>query len=481
MDDAGLVSDGADETRRSTAAEASALVVGAGPAGLVAAERLAAAGVAVTVVDQMHSAGRKFLLAGRGGLNLTHSEPLPQFLTRYGAADVRLLRAIDAFDPSALRSWAEELGEPTFVGTSGRVFPESLRANGLLRSWLARLSSLGVEVRTGVRWCGWSDGRADGMVHGATDRATGSAADAADAVADRAAHGGVHVLEVTASGQRELFRADVAVLALGGASWPKVGSDGRWTDTLRADGIEVSDLRASNCGIDVAWTGVFADRFAGEPIKNVSLTVGARTVRGELMVTQHGLEGGAIYALSRELRTALDGGESDGAPLDGVVSGAVSGGVESDSAASAGAVIHVDLRPDLSVDALVDRLRRRRAKESLSTSLQRSLRLPPVAVGLLREVTGNELPGDPAALAALIRSVPVRFDAMAPLERAISTAGGLRFDQLDDHLMLRSRPGTFVAGEMLDWDAPTGGYLLQASFATGVAAGEGALRWLAAR
>ena len=437
MDDAEHMGDGADQTRRSAAAAASALVVGAGPAGLVASERLAAAGLVVTVVEQMPSPGRKFLLAGRGGLNLTHSEPLAQFLTRYGAADRRLLHAVEAFDPSALRTWAEDLGEPTFVGTSGRVFPESLRANGLLRSWLARLASLEVEIRTGVRWCGWTD-------------------DATDGASDDA-----HVLEELASGQRELFRPDVAVLALGGASWPTVGSNGHWVDTLRSDGIAVSDLRASNCGIDVVWTSVFADRFAGEPIKNVALTVGDRTVRGELMVTEHGLEGGAVYALSRELRSALDGAGSGGA-------------------GSGGAVIHVDLRPDLSVEVLVDRLGRRRPKESLSTLLRRSAGLPPVAVGLLREATGNRLPSDHGELAALIRSVPLSVDGLAPIERAISTAGGLRFDQLDGHLMVRSRPGTFVAGEMLDWDAPTGGYLLQASFATGVAAAEGALRWLAA-
>lgn len=434
MDDAGLMSDGDDGTRRSTVTEARALVVGAGPAGLVAAEHLATTGVSVTVIDQMPSPGRKFLLAGRGGLNLTHSEPLAAFLSRYGAVDDRLLRAIDAFDPSALRAWADGLGEPTFVGTSGRVFPESLRANGLLRSWLARLETLGVTIRTGVRWHGWAERTGNG------DDGSGGA-------------GAVHELEVVATGDTELLAPDAVILALGGASWPTVGSDGKWVQTLRSNGLAVSDLRASNCGIDVAWTQVFADRFAGEPIKNIALMVGGRTVRGELMVTEHGLEGGAVYALSRELRGALDAGGT--------------------------AVIHVDLRPDLSVDALVDRLGRRRSKESLSTTLQRSLGLAPVAAGLLRESTGNDLPGDPAALAALVRSVPVRVDGMAPLERAISTAGGLQFDQLDEHMMIRSRPGTFVAGEMLDWDAPTGGYLLQASFATGVAAATGAIEWLA--
>lgn len=402
---------------------ATALVVGGGPAGLLAAERLAGAGVSVTVVEQMPSPGRKLLLAGRGGLNLTHSEPLPAFLARYGDADRRLVAAVEAFGPGALRAWAEGLGEPTFVGTSGRVFPESLRSNDLLRAWHERLSSLGVVIRTGIQWCGWS--------------------------------GDSHELRTVATGAVESVRPDVVVLALGGASWPKVGSDGRWVATLRAAEVAVTDLRASNCGIDVAWSAVFADRFAGEPVKNVALTVRGRTVRGELMVTEHGLEGGAVYALSRELRDSLDG------------SGSV--------------LVHVDLRPDLDVEAIADRLGRRRAKESMSTSLQRSVGLPPVAVGLLREGVANRLPGDAAALAELVRSVPLRVDGLAPLERAISTAGGVRFDQLDGNLMLRARPGTFVAGEMLDWDAPTGGYLLQASFATGMAAAEGALAWIRSR
>ena len=383
----------------------------------------------------MPSPARKLLLAGRGGLNLTHSEPLEDLLARYGAADDRLRRAVEAFDPTALRNWADSLGEPTFVGTSGRVFPESLRANGLLRAWIARLTSVGVQIRTGVRWRGWSDG-------------------------------GGHDLEVVATGERESLHPDVAILALGGASWPKVGSDGEWAPMLRSDGIDVTELRASNCGVDVAWTAVFVERFAGEPIKNVALTVGDRTVRGELMVTEHGLEGGAVYALSRELRSALAGSGRDGTSRSAL-------GVEGGSA-----VVHVDLRPDLSIDALAARLGRRRAKESTSTSLRRSVGLPPVAVGLLREATANELPADPSALAALIRAVPVRVDGLAPLARAISTAGGVCFDELDERMMLRSRPGTFVAGEMLDWDAPTGGYLLQASFATGIAAAEGALGWL---
>ncbi len=397
-----------------------ALVVGGGPAGLVAAERLAAAGVSVTVVEHMVAPGRKLLLAGRGGLNLTHSEPLTAFLARYGDADRRLVAAVEGFDPDALRAWAKGMGEPTFVGTSGRVFPESLRANDLLRAWLERLSSLGVVIRTGIRWCGWS--------------------------------GAGHELRIVRTGASETVHPDVAVLALGGASWPKVGSDGEWVEVLQSAGVAVADLRASNCGIDVAWSGVFAGRFAGEPVKNVSLTVGDRTVRGELMVTEHGLEGGAVYALSRELRHALDRAGS--------------------------VVVRVVLRPDLDLDAIAERLARRRTKESVSTSLRRSVGLPPVAVGLLREGAANRLPDDPSALAALVRSVPLRVDGLAPLERAISTSGGVRFDQLDEHLMLRVRPGTFVAGEMLDWDAPTGGYLLQASFATGVAAAEGALEWL---
>lgn len=388
----------------------------------MAAEVLASAGVAVTVYEAMPSVGRKFLLAGRGGLNLTHSEPLDTFLSRYGPAAPRLRAAIEAFAPEDLRSWSADLGEPTFVGTSGRVFPESFRANRLLDAWLERLAGLGVELRTGVRWLGWDD---DGRL-----RLVGS------------------------DGVEHRVQAEATILALGGASWPSTGSDGSWAAVLAEDGVAVTPLRPANSGVEVRWTSVFADRFAGTPIKNVALRCGDESTRGELMVTEHGLEGGAVYALTRSLHDALD--------------------------QRRGTTAHVDLLPDLPPSAVSERLGRRRPKDSRSTALRRHLGLAPVAVGLLREATGNELPADDDALASLVKEVPIRVVGSAPLDRAISTAGGVSFDELDEHFMLRRRPGTYVVGEMLDGEAPTGGYLLQATFSTAVAAARDVLARLGA-
>ncbi|MCU1483759.1 MAG: NAD(FAD)-utilizing dehydrogenase [Actinomycetia bacterium] len=378
-----------------------ATVVGGGPGGLMAAEVLATARVAVTVLERMPSVGRKLLLAGRGGLNLTHTEGLEAFLDRYGPARPRLEAAIRAFDPDDLRAWAAGLGQETFVGSSGRVFPEAFRATPLLRAWLGRLDHLGVEVRTRTAWTGWGDD------------------------------------------------ADVTVLALGGASWPRVGSDGAWVGLMGE--IEVAPLRPANCGFVVAWTGTFRDRFAGTPLKNVELSGGGGSARGDAVVTRGGIEGGAVYALAAGLRDEI--------------------------AAEGHAVLAVDLRPDATVDVLAARLEGR-PKESTANVLRRA-GIDAVGAGLAREATGNELPDDPAALAALLKAVPVRLVRAYPLARAISTAGGIAFDEVDDDFMLRRRPGTFVAGEMLDWEAPTGGYLLQATFSTAVAAAHGALRWLA--
>jgi uncharacterized flavoprotein (TIGR03862 family) len=396
-----------------------ATVVGGGPAGLIAAERLAAAGLEVTVVDHAASVGRKFLLAGRGGLNLTHGEPFDRFLTRYGDAAPYLRPALEAFDPAALRAWCAGLGEPTFVGSSGRVFPTSFRATPLLRAWIRRLGDLGVRFETRTRWLGWDDG-------------------------------GHRV--VGPDGAERDVSTDVCVLALGGASWPRVGSDGGWVSACRMAGIEVTELRAANVRLHVDWSPVFRERWAGEPLKNVAVTIAERTVRGEPIVTEHGLEGGPIYAVGDLVRSRLD---RDGS-----------------------CELRIDLLPDLSRERLVERLQRRRPKDSTTTWLRR-IGLPPVAVALLRESTGNALPSDVATLAELVRAVPVRVTGTASIARAISSSGGIAWSEIDARFMLRRRPGTFVAGEMIDWEAPTGGYLLQACFSTGVAAADGAIAWLA--
>jgi uncharacterized flavoprotein (TIGR03862 family) len=371
-----------------------ATVVGGGPGGLSAAEVLATAGVQVTVLERMPSVGRKFLLAGRGGLNLTHTEGLDAFLDRYGPARPRLEAAIRAFTPDDLRAWAAGLGQPTFVGTSGRVFPEAFRATPLLRAWLRRLADLGVEVRTRTTWTGETD-------------------------------------------------ADVTVLALGGASWPRVGSDGRWVELL--PDVEVVPFRPANCGFRVAWTEAFADRFAGEPLKNVVVSTGGASAHGDAVVTATGIEGGAVYAVSAALR------DGDG-------------------------VLRVDLHPQRTIADLAVRLQGR-AKDSTATTLRRA-GVSAVGAGLAREATGNRLPSDAHELAALLKAVPVRTDGPQPIARAISSAGGIALDEVDDDFMLRRRPGTFVCGEMLDWEAPTGGYLLQATCSTARAAARGALQWL---
>jgi uncharacterized flavoprotein (TIGR03862 family) len=398
-------------------------VIGAGPAGLMAAEVLAQGGADVTVYDAMPSAGRKFLMAGRGGLNLTHSEPLPQFLARYREAAPHLQAAIDAFPPNALREWSEALGQETFVGSSGRVFPKAFKASPLLRAWLRRLDSLGVKLVLRHRWTGWDE------------------------------HGRLRFQ--TPDGPRT-EEAAATVLALGGASWPRLGSDGSWVETLAAKGVNISRLRPANSGFTVAWSNIFRDRFEGQPLKGVTLTSGKNTMRGECIVTRTGIEGGAIYALSADLRETID--------------------------SSARAILHIALRPDLEANDLIAKLSAPKGKQSLSNFLRKAASLSPVAIGLLQEAakaSGAALSSlAPADLARLINAVPIELTGTAPIARAISTAGGISFDELDTDYMLRRLPGVFAAGEMLDWEAPTGGYLLQASFATGAAAGRGALKWL---
>ena len=408
-----------------TSSPIDAAVIGAGPAGLMAAEVLTQGGASVTVFDAMPSAGRKFLMAGRGGLNLTHSEQLAQFLARYREAAPALQAAIEVFPPQRLRDWSEALGQPTFVGSSGRVFPQAFKASPLLRAWLRRLDGSGVRFAFRHRWCGWD---ADGRPLFQTP------------------HGEVSV-ETRAS-----------VLALGGASWPRLGSDGSWTETLAAKGVAVSPLRPANCGFTVAWSDVFRDRFEGQPLKGAAWSFGSQTIRGEAIVTRTGFEGGAIYALSADLREAI--------------------------ATSGEAILRVALRPDLETNVLAARLSSPRGKQSFSNVLRKAAQLSPVAIALLRETaiaSGVSLAQlAPEKLAALINVVPVKLTGAAPIARAISSAGGIALAELDADFMIRRLPGIFAAGEMLDWEAPTGGYLLQACFATGAAAGRGALKWLAA-
>nr|WP_246788586.1 TIGR03862 family flavoprotein [Bradyrhizobium sp. CCBAU 53421] len=392
----------------------------------MAAETLAAGGAKVTIYDAMPSAGRKFLMAGRGGLNLTHSEPLPDFLGRYREAMPHLKAAVEAFPPDALRAWSAALGQPTFIGTSGRVFPKVFKASPLLRAWLRRLDAAGVVFAFRHRWIGWDDS------------------------------GGL--LFATPDGPR-VVNVDATVLALGGASWPRLGSDGMWTVTIAAKGIVVAPIRPANSGFAVAWSDVFRDRFEGQPLKGIALTIGLHTVRGEAVVTRAGIEGGAIYALSAELREAVLGiGQ---------------------------AMLTIALRPDLDAAALTSRLSGTRGKQSLANFLRKAAQLSPVGIGLMQETaiaSGRQLTSfSPAELAQLVNAIPVQLTGIAPIDRAISSAGGIAFSELDPHFMLRRLPGVFAAGEMLDWEAPTGGYLLQASFATGAAAGKGALRWLAQR
>jgi uncharacterized flavoprotein (TIGR03862 family) len=393
-------------------------VIGAGPAGLFAAEALARAGARVVIYEHKPSPARKFLMAGRGGLNITHSESLDRFIARYGAAAKRLAPFIRAFPPPALREFCAELGEATFVGTSGRVFPASFKASPLLRAWLTRLAGLGVVIATRHAFAGFA---AQGL------------------------------LRLKGPDGGEILRpVDAVVLALGGASWSRLGSDGAWTAGLSAAGVAVTPLSAANSGALIGWSTIFRSDFEGQPIKTVLLRHGEATARGDMVVTRKGLEGGPVYTLSSGLREAV--------ARDGETT------------------LFVDMRPDTTHACLARKLSRRPAKQSHATFLRRA-GLTKAEIGLLREARA-ELPRDADALADLIKNAPLRVTGVGGLERAISTAGGVSFDEVDADLMLRKLPGVFVAGEMLDFDAPTGGYLLQAAFATGIAAGRGAARFL---
>jgi hypothetical protein len=399
-------------------------IIGAGPAGLMAAEAAIQGGASVEVFDAMASVGRKFLLAGKGGLNLTHAEPLDMFLTRYGKRQDVLNPIITAFSPEALRHWAKELGIDTFVGSSHRVFPTDQKAAPLLRAWLHRLRKAGVIFHSRHRWQGWDEQDA---------------------------------LQFSTPQGTRTVQADALVLALGGGSWPQLGSDGAWVPLLAQRGIEIAALQPANCGFDCAWSEHFKSRFAGQPIKTVLASCtdaeGEDHSRlGEFIITETGIEGGLVYGLSATLRDTL--------------------------ATLGVATLRLDLAPSRDLANVTHRLSLPRGSASMAKHLQKRLSIDGAKAGLLRELADPEDFTDPALLAIAIKSLPLRLKAPRPLAEAISTAGGVAFEALDERLMIRAIPGVFCAGEMLDWEAPTGGYLLTACFATGKAAGEGALAWL---
>lgn len=399
-------------------------VVGGGPAGLMAAEVLAQGGASVDLFDAMPSVGRKFLLAGRGGLNLTHSEPTPALLARYGARGEALRRAVEDFDGPAVRAWAHELGIETFVGTSGRVFPADMKAAPLLRAWLHRLRASGVRVHTRHRWTGWTEQGA---------------------------------LRFDAPSGEVTHAADATVLALGGASWSRLGSDGSWAPLLAQHAVALAPFQPSNCGFDVArWSDHLRQRFAGQPLKTVAARVADGPMQpGEFVVTDTGIEGSLVYAFSAQLRERI---ASDGE-----------------------ATLVVDLLPQHTLAQVLAETSRPRGPRSLSTHLKSRFGLHGLKVALLHELLSPQQLADPAQLAQALKALPITVVRPRPIDEAISTAGGVAFEALDAQGMLQALPGTFCAGEMLDWEAPTGGYLLTACFATGRVAAQGALQWLAAR
>jgi uncharacterized flavoprotein (TIGR03862 family) len=394
-------------------------IIGGGPAGLMAAEVLSLAGVKVDVYDAMPSMGRKFLMAGKGGMNITHAEPFEVFLSRYGNHRTDIEPLLRNFPPEAMREWIHGLGIETFVGTSGRVFPADMKAAPLLRAWLHRLRESGVRFHARHRWLGWD-------VQGALRFGTPN---------------GEHAVNASA-----------VVLAPGGGSWPQLGSDGAWVSLLAQHDVAITPLRPSNCGFDVQWSPYFREHFAGEPLKSIAASFADIRKQGEAVITEHGIEGGLIYALSASLRDEIE--------------------------RVGHAILHLDLLPDWTSQRILAEVSHPRGSRSLSSHLHSRLGLKGVKANLLREVLGNEQMHDNAHLAHTIKALPLKLVATRPLSEAISTAGGLSFAALDEHLMLKQLPGVFSAGEMLDWEAPTGGYLLTACFASGRAAGTGALNWL---
>ena len=402
----------------------SVAIIGGGPAGLMAAEVLIQGGVRVDLYDAMPSVGRKFLMAGKGGMNITHSEPMEPFLSRYGARRAQIKPLLDTFGPEALREWVHNLGIATFVGTSGRIFPTDMKAAPLLRAWLHRLREAGVHFHMRHRWCGWNENGA---------------------------------LRFTTPQGEHASNADTVVLALGGGSWARLGSDGTWVTLLEQRGIPVVPLQPANCGFDVGWSEYFSSRFAGHPVKAVTVTFVDATGcshhrQGDLMVTRTGVEGGLIYALSALLRNEI--------------------------AATGAAVIYLDLTPGKDLPRVIADIAHPRGSRSMASHLQSRANIKGVKTGLLRELVSPSDFAKPEHLAAQIKSLPLRLIAPRPLDEAISSAGGIAFEALDENLMVRTLPGVFCAGEMLDWEAPTGGYLLTACFASGRAAGLGALAYL---
>jgi uncharacterized flavoprotein (TIGR03862 family) len=398
-------------------------IIGGGPAGLMAAEVLSQAGVKVDLYDAMPSVGRKFLMAGKGGMNITHSEPYDKFLSRYGSRRAYIKPMLDAFGPDALRAWLRDLGVDTFVGSSGKVFPVDMKAAPLLRAWLHRLRVNGVHFNMRHRWLGWNNGR-------------------------------LHFF--TPAGEASV-KADAVVLALGGGSWARLGSTGAWVPMLVQRGVPVEPLRPSNCGFDVGWSEFFQSRFAGQPLKSVqAFFTGSNGTAfrqlGELIVTSDGVEGSLIYKMSSLLRDQI--------------------------AATGTATIYLDLIPGKDKQFLIDRISQARGKHSMASHLRKRIGIDGLKAGLLREVLSKEDFNDPIRLCSAIKALPVRLVAARPIDEAISSAGGVVFEALDEHLMIRDVPGVFCAGEMLDWEAPTGGYLLTACFASGRVAGDGVLAWL---
>ncbi|MFZ1390510.1 MAG: TIGR03862 family flavoprotein [Dokdonella sp.] len=400
------------------------VVIGGGPAGLMAAESAVAHGASVDLYDRMGSVGRKFLIAGKGGLNLSHSEPLQQFVTRFGQRQHEVARWLERLGPDALRAWASGLGVETFVGSSGRVFPKDLKAAPLLRGWVRRLRANGVRFHVQQRWTGWDD--------------TGA-------------------LRLVGIAGEQRVAADAVVLALGGASWPILGSDGAWFPLLRECDFDLAPLQPSNCGFDVGWSAFLRKRFAGAPIKPVAIGwTGADDSRiyrqGEFVLTENGIEGSLVYSLSARLRDAI--------------------------ATTGSTTIEIDLAPGRDAARLERDLSRPRGSHSLAKHLHRHAGIDGAKAALLHEVLERDVFNDPARLAAAIKALPLCLLRPRPLDEAISSAGGVRLEALDEHLMVRNKPGVFCAGEMLDWEAPTGGYLLTAAIASGLVAGAGAAAWL---
>lgn len=393
-------------------------IIGGGPAGLAAAEVLSFSGHSITVYDSMPTLSRKFLLAGKSGLNITHAEDYRQFVMRFGSASDRLRPALDAFGPQAVRAWAEELGVETFIGTSGRVFPTAMKASPLLRAWLKRLETCGVKIRTRHRWTGFS---------------------------------GRDYLFDTPDGQK-MIQPDAALLALGGASWPRLGSDASWLPWLQNAGVNVASFLPANCGFEVAWDDMFRERFAGAPVKSVTATSDAGIIPGEFVITRHGIEGSLVYAHAANLRERL--------------------------ASQGEAALLVDLVPGRTLERLVKDLARQGGKSSFSNRLRKGAGIDGVKLALLRHFAYDTDLTNPESTARLIKHLPISVSRPRPIAEAISSTGGIRWDSVGENYMLKAIPGLFAAGEMLDWEAPTGGYLLTACLATGRAAGRGIAEWL---